>query len=258
MLFDAHLHISDEYNKLDETKAKELIENAEKNNIKYLVSNSTCSRSIEENIYLMKKYKSIICGIGIFPTEFKTEKDLCYTELIKNKVIELKKEGYSNRIIIGEVGLDFKEEKSNKDLQQRALLNILQIAKENNLYVTIHSRFAVKQIMQILEQFDYNKIIMHWFLDSKKYIDKASKLGYFITIGPKYLYDQSLVDNIKDVPKEQILFETDYPATVSGKMHTPEAIKDIFDKYCKDFDVSKEEMQSILEKSFNKIFTREL
>ncbi len=254
MLFDAHLHISDEYNPLDENKAKELIENAEKNDIKYLVSNSTCIRSIDENIFLLKKYQSIICGIGMFPTEFKTEKDLQYIDVIKNKVLELKKEGYSNRMIIGEVGLDFKEEKSNKDLQQRALLEILKIAKENDLYLEIHSRFAVKQTMQILEQFGYNKIIMHWFLDSKKYIDRAVKLGYFITVGPKYLYDQNLMDNIKEVPKEQILFETDYPASVSGKICGPEAIKDIFDKYCKDFEIPKEDMQSILEKSFSKIF----
>jgi len=257
MLFDAHLHISDEYNPLDENKAKELINNAEKNGIKYLVSNSTCPRSLEENIYLMKKYKSVMCGIGIFPTEFKTEKNLDYIDLIRTKVIELKKDGFGNRIIFGEVGLDFKDEKSNKDLQQRALIEILKIAKEHNLYLEIHSRFAVKQIMQILEQFDYNKIIMHWFLDSKKYIDRAVKLGYYVTIGPKYLYDQNLIDNIKDIPKEQILFETDYPAGVSGKIHEPEMIKEIFNKYCKDFDISKEEMQSILDESFSKIFNIE-
>jgi TatD DNase family protein len=130
----------------------------------------------------------------------------------------------------------------------------LEIAKENNLYVEIHSRFAAKQTVTLLEEFDYNKIIMHWFMDSKKYIDKVAKLGYFVTVGPKYLYDQNLMDNLKDLPKEQILFETDYPANVNGQAHRPEKINDIFNKYCKDFEISKEDMQKTLDKSFKTIF----
>lgn len=254
MLFDAHLHISDEYNPLDLKQAKEVIDNAKANKIDYLISNSTCLRTTDENILLMKQYPNVIAGLGIFPTEFKNSKDLEQIDKIKAKIEELKKEGFENKIIIGEVGLDFKDEKSNKEIQEKALIKFLEIAKENNLYVEVHSRFATKQCVALLEEFGYNKIIMHWFLDSKKYIDKVIKLGYYITIGPKYLYDQNLQDNIKDVPKEQILFETDFPANVQGKPHLPEAINDIFNKYCKDFEINKEEMHKIQEKSFQKIF----
>jgi len=254
MLTDMHLHIADEYSPLDIDKVKVIIENAKKHNIEYLVSNSTCLRTTEENILLMKQYNNVIAGLGIFPTEFKTSKDLGKINIIEKKIEELKKSGFGNRIIIGEVGLDFKDEKSNKEVQEKALITFLEIAKKNDLYIEIHSRFATKQTVALLEKFGYKKIIMHWFLDSKKYIDKVAKLGYYVTIGPKYLYDQNLMDNLKDLPKEQILFETDYPANVNGNPHYPEKINDLFNKYCKDFEIPKETMQKIQDKSFRTIF----
>jgi len=254
MMFDAHLHLADESALLDIRMVKEIIKEAEKEGISYFLSNSLDKRTIDENIALAKEFPEVFLGLGFFPTEFKKDQDLHKIEYLKEKIREAKKEGLSDRLFIGEVGLDFKEKDANKEVQEKALINILKIAKEENLYVEIHSRFAVKQVVNILEDFQYKKVIMHWFTDSKKYIDKVAKLGYFITIGPKYLYDQNIFENIKDVPKEQILFETDYPANVSGKAHKPEIIKEIFNKYCKDKEINKDEMHTILKESFRKIF----
>jgi len=254
MLFDAHLHMVDEYSQLDIKKVKEIIQDAEKSKVKYLISNSTDERTIKENIELLKKFPNVCIAIGIFPTEFKTEKDLERINFVKRTLNNIKEKKLLDRIIIGEIGLDFKDEKSNKEVQIKAFKELINIAKENNVFAEIHSRFAIKQTILLLEEIKYKKIIMHWFLDSKKYIDRAVKEGYFITVGPKYLYDENIFDNIKDVPKEQILFETDYPAIVSKKPHLPGTIKDIFNKYCKDAKITKKEMDKVLDKSFNKIF----
>jgi TatD DNase family protein len=248
-MFDAHAHLSDEYELLNLNKVDLLIKNAERNGIKYIISNSTCLRTIDETIQISEKYSNIFLGLGIFPTEFKKQEDLDKIKILKEKLkkINLKK------AIIGEIGLDFKEN-CNKDLQIKALKELLVIAKENDLYAEIHSRFAVKQVLEILEEFKYNKIIMHWFLDSKKYIDRAIKNGYYITVGPKYLYQEDLKENLKDVPKEKILFESDYPANVSGKIQEPKDIKEIVEKYCKDFNVDFDEMLKLQNKNLKIIF----
>ena len=140
--------------------------------------------------------------------------------------------------------------------QIKALKELLTIAKENDLFVEIHSRFAVKQVLEVLEEFQYNKIIMHWFLDSKKYIDRAIKNGYYITIGPKYLYQEDLKANLNDVPTNKILFESDYPANVSGKIQEPKDIREIMEKYCKDFNVDFEEMLNIQKNALKIIFPK--
>jgi TatD DNase family protein len=250
-MLDAHAHLSDEYELLNLNKVNKLIITAKSEGINYIISNSTCLRTIDETIQISNKYENVFLGLGIFPTEFKTQKDLEKIDLlkIKLKTIDIRK------TLIGEIGLDFKDN-CNKELQIKAFKELLKIAKENDLFVEIHSRFAVKQVLEILEDFKYNKIIMHWFLDSKKYIDRAIKNGYYITIGPKYLYQEDLKNNIKDVPKEKILFESDYPAIVSNITQEPKDVKKIIEKYCKDFNVDFEEMLNIQESNLKIIFPK--
>lgn len=254
MLFDAHLHFSDEFKEIPKTETIEIIKRAKENKIEYFISNSVNLKTNIETIKLVKTNKTILGGIGIFPTEFKTDKDLKQLDKIREIIKELKKQNLLNRFLIGEVGLDFKDENCNKELQEKAFKEQIEIAEENNLFLEVHSRFSVKQTVEILEQMQYSNVIMHWFTDSKKYVDRVTKLGYFITVGPKYLYDQNIFENIKDVPKEQILFETDYPANVSGKAHEPSEILLIFKKYCKDFEIDENEMLKCQKKNFQKIF----
>ncbi len=254
MLFDAHLHLSEENSNLDLINIDKIINNAKNQNIKYFINNSVDLATINNTILIASKYNNIFMGLGIFPTEFKNSEDLKKIDILRDKIKELKEKKEENRIIIGEIGLDFKFE-YNKELQEKAFIEQLKIAKENDFYVEIHSRFAVKQTLEILNNFNYNKVIMHWFLDSKKYVEKAVEKGYFITIGPKYLYDENVKEIIKNVPKEQILFETDYPATVSNILQEPSQIKKIFDKYCEDFSINKEEMIKILGNNLKKIFS---
>ncbi len=260
MLFDAHLHFSDEFKEIPKTETIEIIKLAKENKIDYFVSNSVNLKTIDETIRLVKTTKSVLGGIGIFPTEFKTDKDLKQLNKIRETIKKLKKQNLLNRFVIGEVGLDFKDlhnsslEKKKQEIQEKAFKKQIEIAKENNLFLEVHSRFSVKQTVEILEQMQYPNIIMHWFTDSKKYVDRVAKLGYLITVGPKYLYDQNIFENIKDVPKEQILFETDYPAQVSGKAHEPSEILLIFKKYCKDFEIDEKEMLKCQKRNFQRIF----
>lgn len=250
-MLDSHAHLSDEYDLLDLNKVKKIIDDAKNNGIEYIISNSTCLRTIDETIQISNIYPNVFIGLGIFPTEFKKLEDLKKIQILKERLkeIDLKK------TLIGEIGLDFKDN-CNKDLQIKAFKELLQIAKDNDLFVEIHSRFAVKQVLEILEEFKYNKVIMHWFLDSKKYIDRAIRNGYYITIGPKYLYQEDLKANLINVPKEKILFESDYPANVSGKIQEPKDVKKIMEKYCKDFNINFEEMQNIQKSNLKIIFPK--
>lgn len=258
MLFDAHLHFSDEFKETPKTETIEIIKTAKENKVEYFISNSVNLKTNDETIELVKTNKAVLGGIGIFPTEFKTDKDLKQIDYIREKIKELKKQNILNRFVIGEIGLDFKDDKCNKEVQEKAFKEQIEIAIENNLFLEIHSRFAVKQTVEILENSNYSNVIMHWFTDSKKYVDRVAKLGFLITVGPKYLFDDRIRENIKDVDPKQILFETDYPAPVSGKAHEPSEIVLIFKKYCKDFEIDEKEMLKYQKMNFQRIFNEVL
>ena len=231
MFFDAHLHLDD----LELEEVEKYISRANKEKVEKLFVNSTNLKTIDFVSTLSKKYSEIVPGFGIYPLESE-EKDLVNFEKFIGQV--------KKPFFIGEIGLDFKfADEDQKKTQMKVFEKQLEIAKEYDVYVNVHSRYAQKQVIELLEKHKQEKVIMHWFCNSGKYVKRAVDSEYYITVGPTYLLRDELTNVVRNITLELLLFETDFPVELSGKPYESCEIPKIAEKYCGDFGIKLRDLE---------------
>lgn len=250
MLFDAHLHLFDAGDDVDS-----IISRAKAKDVNYFISNCTNLLDCQKNIQIALTRPEVYLGIGLYPLEVSCLDDLKNVKVLQDIYNNLPKD-LKQRSLIGEIGLDFVSvSDSIKELQYKAFIDQIEFAKENDLFVEVHSRYAVSQTLETLIKQDAKKAVMHWYTVSKKYCERAVQNGYYITLGPSYIYNHDQVyEIVKNIDPKSILFETDYPVSFSGVIQEPIVIRDIVDRYCKDFEISYEEVCKLQQKSFKTMF----
>jgi len=224
MIIDSHCHL--EFEPLN----KELdlvIDRAKKNNIKYLLTISTKKESFDRIIKIINKYSSVYGTFGIHPHESKnyTEVNCAY---ILNKIKQDKK-----IIGIGESGLDFYYNHSQKDVQLKMFSEHIHAAQESELPIIVHSRSAEKETYEILKSEVKNKnfkILIHCFTGTKEFAHKLLDIGCYISASGIVTFKNSkvLADTFKSIPNERLLVETDSPYLspdpLRGKSNEPSHI----------------------------------
>jgi len=198
-LCDTHFHLS-----LSDD-IDEIIKRAEANNVKNFIVSCCDLQSIKEGLRIIDKYPNIFLTIGIHPDEVENYKD--------EDILYLKELIISNSKIIGigEIGLDYYHNKDNKDRQIELFKKQLELAKELNKPVVIHSRDAFEDTYNILKTYHLRTTI-HCFSGSLETAKLYIKEGYLLGIGGVLTFKNSkLKDVIKSIPIENIVFETDSP-----------------------------------------------
>ena len=230
MIVDSHCHLdySNLYTQLDD-----VIKRAENNNVKYLLSICTTAESFEKIKLIIKKYKNIFGTFGIHPHE--TEK---YTNIDKKYIVEAKKK--NEKIIgIGETGLDYYYNYSDKNIQKRSFIEHIHAASELNVPTIVHSRNAENDTYEILKSECKNvnlKVLMHCFTGSTQFAKKLLDLNCYISISGIVTFKKSteLVDAVSYVPIEKLLVETDSPylspEPYRGKANEPSHVKYVIEK----------------------------
>jgi len=233
---DAHIHLSDpEYIPILDM----IIENAKKSNVVALVSNSMDMESSKRSLQLAKENPGFIfAAVGIHPWKVQTltEEELNLTiEFIKN----LDANSKNHVVAIGEIGLDstyvMKEEMQR--FQRRVFHEMLRLAERLFLPVIIHSRGAATEIAEILTSYKIKRALFHWFSTPRELIPKLVERGYYISEGPPVLYSRRIRENIKIIPIENLLTETDGPVRFwgpfKGKTTTPAFIPMVVEEIAK-------------------------
>ena len=113
-------------------------------------------------------------------------------------------------IAIGEVGLDFKHS-DDKETQTENLRKIIHLAKRIHKPLIIHSRGAEKEVIDLLEEEQCFRAVMHCFSGSKKLIERGVKLGISFSIPTNVVRNQQFQLLAEIVPIGQLLTETDAP-----------------------------------------------
>lgn len=113
---------------------------------------------------------------------------------------------------IGEVGLDFSSEGINaKSIQIESFEMILQTVSNKKKILSIHSRKAEKEILELLKRYRAKNAIFHWYSGSVKLIDSIIESGYFFSINPKMIQSKNGKDIISKIPLDRLLTESDGP-----------------------------------------------
>lgn len=132
----------------------------------------------------------------------------------------------SNKLVaIGEVGLDWFPKKKENQIDE--FLKYINLAKELNLPLIVHSRSAGKYALKILLDNEAEKVVMHAFDGNSKAAKVAADNGYFFSIPPSIVRSEQKQKLVKNIPLKNLLLESDAPALgpVRGKTNFPENVK---------------------------------
>jgi len=220
-MIDSHCHLDHEplYTNLDD-----IIKRSKEVGIKKLLTICTTFKSYEKIKEIVKKDDIIYGTYGIHPHEAKNHNEI-------DKEIILKRVKKSDKIIgIGETGLDFYYNHSDKNAQVRLFEEHIQASIESNLPLIIHSREAEDLTYDILAKYSKKnnlKILMHCFTGTKKFADKLLELDAFFSASGIITFKKSndLKETFKSIPLNKILIETDSPylspEPLRGKSNEP-------------------------------------
>ena len=201
MFIDTHCHISKEY--FDDIP--NLIDKIVKSGVNKVIVNGCDMKSNLEVLELVEKYDIVYGALGFHPTElddFSDEQLIWLEKNINNKKI----------VAIGEIGLDYHYENTDKVKQKEVFEKQLQIASKYHKPVIVHSRDAINDTYNIISK--YNVIgSLHCFSSSKEMAERFIKLGFYIGIGGVCTYKNAkeIKEVIKAIDLEYIILETDTP-----------------------------------------------
>jgi len=254
MIADSHCHLdySNLYDQLDE-----VVKRANYNKVKYLLTICTTLESFERIKTITEKYKNIYGTFGIHPHE--TEK---FQQVDSRFILNIKKK--HNKIIgIGETGLDFHYNHSDKKIQKKSFIEHISAASELNIPVIVHSRNAEIDTYEILKSESKNsnlKVLIHCFSGTKDFAKKLVDLNFYISISGIITFKKAddLADTVSYIPIENLLVETDSPYLAPipyrGKNNEPSYIIHTVKKLAEIKKLSNESMMINTTNNFIKLF----
>ena len=204
-MIDSHCHLDHEplISNLDQ-----ILERAKEVGINKILTICTTLDSFIKIKEIIKKDKIIYGTYGIHPHETKNNKinsKLIIEEINNNKKI----------IGIGETGLDFFYNHSDKKDQINSFEEHIKAAIELNMPLIVHSRNAENETFDILNQFkkDNLKILMHCFTGSKDFAKRLLNLNAYFSASGIITFKNSveLQETFKIIPLDKLLIETDSP-----------------------------------------------
>lgn len=201
-MIDTHCH-------LDLLKEEDLKESLQDKSLEYLITIGYDRKTIKRALKLAQEHSHVYCAIGFHPHEADNIKEEDFTwlkDLVKNNP-KVK--------AIGEMGLDFYKDYSDRKRQEEVFRRQIAIARELGLPIVVHSRSAEKETLQILREEKAYEVggVMHCFTGSYEFMKACVDLGFYISYSGIVTYPnaQELREVAKKTPTYRLLIETDAP-----------------------------------------------
>mgnify|MGYP000540642074 FL=1 len=251
-MIDSHCHLDHEPLLSD---LSNVIKRSKEVGIKKLLTISTSYESFDRIKNIIQKDEMIYGTIGIHPHE--TTKNKITSDIIVKNITE------NEKIIgIGETGLDFYYNNSDKNDQINSFKEHIEASIKTNSPLIIHSRDAEVETFEILSEYKNQnlKILMHCFTGSKDFAKKLLTLNAFFSASGIITFKNSLElqETFKFLPLDRILIETDSPFLAPvpnrGKKNEPSFIDYTAQKLADIKSISKSEIANLTTNNFNKLF----
>ena len=251
-MIDSHCHLDHEPLKSD---LSNIIKRSKDVGIEKLLTISTSVESFQKIKNIINEDEIIFGTIGIHPHETDNN-EISIDYIVKNF------EENPKIIGIGETGLDFYYNNSDKEKQIKSFKKHIEASIKTNSPLIVHSRNAEDETFEILNKYQGEKlkILMHCFTGSKNFAEKLLKLNAFFSASGIITFKNSidLQETFKILPLEKILIETDSPYLAPvpnrGKKNEPSFLSYTAQKLADIKDLSKKEITKITTKNFNNLF----
>jgi len=251
-MIDSHCHLDHEplYSDLNN-----VIKRSKDIGIKKLLTISTSVESFLRVKDIVKKDDIIFGTIGIHPHE--ADKNEIDTEFIIENLNLHKK-----IIGVGETGLDFYYDNSDRNKQIESFKLHIEAALKANIPLIIHSRNAEEKTFEILNDYKDKKlkILMHCFTGSQHFAEKLLKLNAYFSASGIITFKKSieLQNTFRFLPLNKILIETDSPFLAPvpnrGKKNEPAFIDFTASKLAQIKGITKSELIKITTDNFDNLF----
>lgn len=205
MIFDTHAHYDD--HAFDKDR-EELLEYVTGNGVEKIINAGASFQGAEDSVKLAKKYPFLYAAVGIHPDEV--------GELNEEKMFRLRQLCEEEKTVaVGEIGLDYYWNKENHEIQKKWFVRQMDLAKETQLPIVIHSRKAAKDTLDIMKAEKAEKLsgVIHCYSYSKEHAKEYMNMGYYLGIGGVLTFPDAkrLREVVAYAPLDYLLLETDAP-----------------------------------------------
>lgn len=226
-IVDSHCHLDRlKLEKLEQADLDFVVSQAFSADVKHML----CIGIDKDNAPIVKaiaeKYPQVFASVGVHPLD---AKDV----ISKDELLALA--DAPKVVAIGETGLDYYYSEDSKDVQQESFVTHLQVAKQRQLPVVVHTRNAREDTLRLIKEHGCTNAagVLHCFTESWEMAKAAMELGYYISFSGIVTFKnaQDLQDVAKKVPLDRMLVETDSPyltpVPFRGKPNYPKHTRDV-------------------------------
>jgi len=235
-LIDVHAHLDHSRFSGDLSK---VLDRAEKAGVELIICSGVNPETNRRILDIAENYDIVKPSFGLYPIdalakEFEMgEADGFLRNVDKfdiDEELDWIEKNADKCVAIGEVGLDYnwKEFQSEemREKQKEVFRKILSLVKKLDKPVIIHSRKAELDVIEIVEEFGMEKVVLHCFNGKMSLIRRGVENGWFFSVPPVITRLQHFQTLVNIVPIEQLLTETDAPylSPVVGERNEPENV----------------------------------
>ena len=241
MYFDTHAHYTDEAFDADRDETIKAVHDSDVG----LIMNASCDyNSCIKSLELTDKYTFVYACVGWHPHDAKTFND--ESEKLIREWCKLTKVR-----AIGEIGLDFYYDLSERDVQREVFIRQMELAQELNMPVVIHDRDAHSECMEIIKKYPSVRGEFHCYSGSAEMAKTILDLGWYLgfTGAITFKNARKSLEVIEMCPIDRILIETDCPylapVPFRGKRNDSRYLPLMTQKIAEIKDMSVEEVTKI-------------
>lgn len=207
-LIDSHCH-------LEEIENPGLaIEKAKSTGVVAIIAVGSDYESNNQILKIAEKYSGFVYpALGLHPGRLEDSQVNRSLRFIEDHLMEVRG--------VGEIGLDYDKriiKIASKELQKSVLREVLIIAKKYQKPVIIHSRYAWRDSLALVEDAKIQKAVFHWYTGPSSILKDIVRQGYFVSATPAAEYHQEHRRAVKATALENLLIETDSPVSYGIKL----------------------------------------
>ncbi len=243
MIIDTHCHLTDErYQDICS-----MIADFGENNLSAVITVGYDMESSLKGLDIARAHDTVFSALGIHPHDSTKASQADYD-------LFLKLSSDKKVVAIGETGLDYFYDLSDRETQKRVFVEHLELAHTAKLPVALHIRDAYEDARKILSDnrhlLSYGAVL-HCYSGSSEYVKIFDKFDCFYSFGGAITFKNAKhnLESLKTVPLDRLLFETDCPymtpVPFRGKTNEPKMINLVLEKASEVLEIEQQELETI-------------
>lgn len=254
MLIDTHAHINDPVYR----GGADVVAQMQEDGLEKLICIGSNEFTSASAVRLADEYERVYAAVGVHPSDT-GDVGQGYLGVLESLAKNPK------CVAIGEIGLDYHYEGTDKETQKAKLIEQLDLVRKVRLPAVFHVRDAFGDFNEILEKYGDRLTagaVMHCYSGSRESAVEYVRRGFYISFSGSITFksNKKAAEVIDAVPLDRILVETDCPYLTPepfrGTLNYPKYVRYQAEKVAAVKGLSFEEVERITTENAYRLFTR--